>query len=205
VGTGCLVLNVLSSADVSFLTPSLGAHGFGQESRYMIMTLVPISLLAVTAFAWSRVTRLCALIFLAGFSAWGLADYVRSARVEFPLEAKVYRTLDRMVAEQLASSPDAVVWCVLSIPSSCALLYAFNRYREPESLRKLPVNAIDGGRIHRVDSAADACKDADACRTPGRDMFIDHGEALPPGAELLWSDNSVGKVSVWRLTKPWVP
>lgn len=203
IGSASLLLTVWSAADVSFLTPSAGVFEFGQESRYMIMALLPISLFAVTAFAGTRGTKLCAMVILVAFSAWSLADYVRVARTVFPEAENVERALERLVATQLASAPGAMVWCVAQVqPRSCALAYGFYRYRLPDSLKKLPAPAIDGGRVRHVESAGDACKIADACRVPGRDLFIDSGAPMLPGADILWSNREIG-LRAWRLTEPY--
>jgi hypothetical protein len=205
IAAGSLILSVLTAADVSFLTTSAGAVEFGQESRYMIMALLPISLIAVAAFAGSHGTKLCAMVILLAFSAWSLVDYVRVARTVFPEAENVERTIERVVAAQLVSSPGAKVWCVAQVlPRSCALAYGFYRYRLPDSLKKLPPPPIDGGRVSHVESAIDACNVPDACRVPGRDLFIDSGAPMLPGAEVVWSNPNVG-LRAWRLAEPYSP
>jgi hypothetical protein len=66
-------------------------------------------------------------------------------------------------------------------PAPCAVLYGFNNYRLPDSLKKLDRKELGGGRILYAATTEEALVLAQSKTMSGRSLVIFEG-SLPPGA-----------------------
>jgi hypothetical protein len=177
-----LGVSAIVGADVSFLRPSAGWPGYGQESRYQIVAIasvaIAMTLLATTGRRWQR-GMVAGVVGVAGLS---LADYGRAAAVLVPESEAIERELAAAIDRHLAAHTGNNVICARTVqPAPCAVLYGFNNYRLPDSLKKLDRKELGGGRILYAATTEEALVLAQSKTMSGRSLVIFEG-SLPPGA-----------------------
>jgi hypothetical protein len=196
-----LGLNVLIAADVSFLKLSRGARGFGLESRHCLMMIAPLALLGVVGFVTSRVMSTVTRFVFVVVAALSFADYYLAARTIWSVREATENDLEQTLQAHIATSPGNTVWCLGSLqPRQCAMLHGFNRYRLPESFAKLDRRSLEHGRIRYAVDLASACDAPEACRIPGRDLFIGRSEPTEATADILHAEPDL---YIYQLARPW--
>jgi hypothetical protein len=151
---GALVLNIMVAVDVTLASPSFRPELFGQTSRYYLTAVGPIAVVIVWASSAGLYRSGIVLALAALICASSFADYWRVTPPIVAEQVQTTRILDQLVDAHLAeNSLNAVVCARTVLPDRCAVLYGYNNYRSPESLRILDRTEAASGRIIYVDDA----------------------------------------------------
>lgn len=152
----CLILNGIIAADVSFLagTPP---QGYGQATRYMLMGIVPVILMAIVGL---RAQRWVAALTTAAILSCGFFSIMEYRGQSLPMIAdsdNAEENLERAIAAHLAASDQNIVWCLRSImPKSCEILFGRNNYRASATVQSAELTELEGGRIRYADDLPSA-------------------------------------------------
>jgi hypothetical protein len=157
--------------------------------------------LGIVGFVTTRVTSIVTRFVFVVVTVLSFADYYLAARTIWPIREATENDLEQRLQAHIATSPDNTVWCLRTLqPRQCAMLFAFNNYRLPESLAKLDRRSLEDGRTRYAADLASACNAPEACRIPGQDLFIGRYEPPAMTANVLHAEPGL---YVYQLTRPW--
>ncbi|MEM7124034.1 MAG: hypothetical protein AAF563_22345 [Pseudomonadota bacterium] len=203
-----IVINVLIGW--SFITDTslsqLRPDEFGLTPRY-VMTLLAVGPILIALIyrcgpRWLAGVTIAVSIVLSIGSA---VQFVNATTEATAQAAEVDDQLGAIIDQYLAANPSGQVLCLNTEgPEVCATLYAYHRYRKPESYDRLPPVSLESGRIQYRPRWSDNCwiSDADDCwgldeTADGRVLVIDGSgmaaDGASPGSQVLWQGERFGQ------------